>query len=175
MASVMGLLEERETAARVRVEELQAEAERVLAELGEAESVLERRVIARAELAEALAAGGETANAPGPDVAAEEPETKVVRVPVAGSIVPRWHPEATAGALSPDYRRIVELLDAELPDGGQGLMAKEIASRLGLEPVPAKVEGVRSKAKRLVERGWLASSPSGRFTPRASSAPAPAS
>lgn len=56
MASVMGLLEEREAVARVRVEELQAEADRILAELLVAEEVLERRVIARAELAEALAA-----------------------------------------------------------------------------------------------------------------------
>ncbi len=89
MASVMGLLEARETAAQVRVEELREEAERVLAELAEAEAVLERRAIARVELAEALA----------------RPE------PEAG------HP---------------------------------------LESVPAKVEGVRSKVKRLVERGWLA-------------------
>lgn len=43
VASVMGLLEEREAAARVRVEELQAEVEaesdRILAELGAAEAV----------------------------------------------------------------------------------------------------------------------------------------
>lgn len=56
MASVMGLLEARETAARVRVDELREEAGRVLAELAEAEAVLERRAIARAELTEALAA-----------------------------------------------------------------------------------------------------------------------
>lgn len=43
MASVMGLLEARETAALVRVGELREEAERVLAELREAEAVLERR------------------------------------------------------------------------------------------------------------------------------------
>ncbi|GCB53484.1 hypothetical protein SNL152K_10841 [Streptomyces sp. NL15-2K] len=43
MTSVMGLLEEREAAARVRAEELRAEAERVLAQLAEAEGVLERR------------------------------------------------------------------------------------------------------------------------------------
>ncbi|WKX14074.1 hypothetical protein [Streptomyces sp. NL15-2K] len=43
VTSVMGLLEEREAAARVRAEELRAEAERVLAQLAEAEGVLERR------------------------------------------------------------------------------------------------------------------------------------
>ncbi|WP_420082551.1 hypothetical protein ACN6AT_36490 (plasmid) [Streptomyces sp. JL4002] len=56
MTSVMGLLEERETTARVRAEELREESERILAELADAEAVLERRVIARTELAEALAA-----------------------------------------------------------------------------------------------------------------------
>ncbi|MFF3469294.1 hypothetical protein [Streptomyces sp. NPDC002619] len=55
--SVMGLLEARESAARVRVEELRAETDRVRAELAEAEVVLERRVVALAELAEALVAG----------------------------------------------------------------------------------------------------------------------
>lgn len=52
----MGLVEERETAARVGAEELRAEGEQVLAELAYAERVLERRVIACEELAETLAA-----------------------------------------------------------------------------------------------------------------------
>jgi hypothetical protein len=39
----MGLLEEREIPARVRVEDLQADADRILAELGAAKAVLERR------------------------------------------------------------------------------------------------------------------------------------
>lgn len=169
----MGLLEERETAARVRVEELQAEADRVLAELREAETVLERRVIAQAELAEALAAPGAVIEVPvdaPQNVTAKAPATKG-RAPVAGSIVSRWREGATTGALAPDYRRIVELLEGGLPDGKEGLMAKEMTDRLGLELVPAKIEGVRSKAKRLVERGWLAALPSGRFTPRVPSAP----
>ncbi|MGW2866165.1 hypothetical protein [Streptomyces sp. NPDC001205] len=82
MTSVMGLLEEREAAARVRVEGLQAEVERVLAELGDAEAVLERRVIALAELAEALAAPAEPAEVPVPG-----PREEAVardKVPVAG-------------------------------------------------------------------------------------------
>lgn len=35
---------------------------------------------------------------------------------------------------------------------------------LGLEPTPAKVEGVRSKASRLAERGWLVQEASGMFS-----------
>jgi hypothetical protein len=34
----------------------------------------------------------------------------------------------------------------------------------GLDAVPAKVEALRSKAKRLVARGWLAERQPGRFT-----------
>ncbi|MFF9042321.1 hypothetical protein ACF090_43695 [Streptomyces sp. NPDC014892] len=177
MASVMGLLEERETAARVRVEELRAGADRVLAELGEAEMPLARRVIARAEPAEVLAVPGPVIEVPVADAQDVMPKVKAAkgRVPVAGSIVPRWREGATAEALAPDHRRIVELLEAELPVGGVGLMAKELTARLGLELVPAKIEGVRSKAKRLVERGWLTLAPSGRFMPRVSSAPDAAS
>jgi hypothetical protein len=170
----MGLLEKRETAARAAVEELQAEADRVLAELGVAEAVLERRVIARVELAEALAAPGDAAGAAVQE--APEPVTaaKAVKVPVAGSIVPHFGEGMTVESLAPDYRRIVELVESG-PQGGEGVSAKEIASGLGLELVPAKIEGVRSKAKRLVELGWLTLAPSGRFMPRVSSAPDAAS
>ncbi|GAA3815004.1 hypothetical protein ACFQ0G_00425 [Streptomyces chiangmaiensis] len=165
MASVMGLLEERETAARVRVEELQAEADRVLSELAAAEAVLERRAIARVELAEALAAPGDAADAAVQEVPEPVPAAEAVKVPVAGSIVPHFAEEMTVQALAPDYRRIVELVESS-PEGSEGAMAKEIASGLGLELVPGKIEGVRSKARRLAERGWLAVSPTGRFTPR---------
>ncbi|WP_405717341.1 hypothetical protein OG607_00650 [Streptomyces sp. NBC_01537] len=166
MASVMGLLEERETAARVRVEELRAEAERIVAELGEAETVLERRVIARAELAEALSAPAEAAGmlVPGPQDVSSVAAVKAV--PVAGSQVPRRHGGMSGEALAPDYRQIMEVLESDTGAGEEGLSAKELTHRLGLELVPAKIEGVRCKAKRLVERGWLAVSPSGRFMPR---------
>jgi hypothetical protein len=171
VASVMGLLEERETAARAAVEELQAEAERILAELGVAEAVLERRVIARVELAEALAAGDDAADPPRLEVPVAEPPARVDKVPVAGATVVRRREGMPVQALAPEYRRIVELLQAE-PGEGEGVSAKELAARLGLELVPAKIEGVRSRAKRLVEREWLRASPSGRFMPRASAAPA---
>ncbi|NUK82124.1 hypothetical protein HRW23_33095 [Streptomyces lunaelactis] len=156
MASVMGLLEVREAAARVRAEELRAEADRVLAELGEAEAVLERRVIARLELAEAQAAPVEAGDAPvvgSREVAARGPAGD--KAPVAGSIVPRWWEGAGVEALASHYRRIMEALQNEPTAGEEGMSAKELAARLGLELVPAKIEGVRSKTKSLVERGRL--------------------
>ncbi|WP_317447472.1 hypothetical protein [Streptomyces collinus] len=144
----MGLLEARETAAQARVEELREEAERVPAELAKAEAVLERRAMARVELAEALA---------GPEPEAEHPPESApadAEALVAGSVMPHWRVGLAMKVLAPDYQRLVGVLEAEA--GGCGLRARELAGRPGLESVPAKVEGVRSKVKRLMERGWLA-------------------
>ncbi|MBN3933294.1 hypothetical protein IQ279_27490 [Streptomyces verrucosisporus] len=152
MPSVMGLLEERERAARQRVEDLQAE-------LREAEAVLERRVVALAELAEALAAGAVVEEPVRP-----EPVPTPVKEPVAGSVVPHWREGVTAGVLAPEYRRLLAVLEGE--PGREGVRAKGLAVRLGLELVPAKVEGVRVRAKRLVARGWLAEERPGLFTLR---------
>jgi len=159
MASVMGLLEARESAARGRVEELRVEAERVLAELAEAEAVLERRAIAVAELTEALAEGAQAEEAVRP-----VPVPVVVKEPVAGSVVPAWREGMTVEALAPEYRRLLAVLESGA--GPEGLRARELAGLLGLELVPAKSEGVRVKAKRLAARGWLAEDRPGVFTPR---------
>ncbi|MEV7981833.1 hypothetical protein [Streptomyces sp. NPDC086519] len=134
-------------------------------------------MIARTELAEALAAGGEQTQAPAPDVREASAVTAKAPAPVVGSIVPRWHEAATADALAVDYRWIVELVEYGAGDG-EGISAKQLAAGLQLKLVPAKIEGVRSKARRLTERGWLMASPSGRFTrrqPTALSFPAPRS
>lgn len=145
------------------MEELQAEADRLLSELAAAEVVLERRAIARVELAQALAASGDAADTAVQEAPEAVPAAKAVKVPVPGSTVPHFGEGMTVEALAPEYRWIVELVGSG-PEGGEGVSAKEIAS--GLELVPAKIEGARSRARRLAERGWLAVSPSGRFTPR---------
>jgi hypothetical protein len=66
--------------------------------------------------------------------------------------------------LAPDYQRIVGVLDEQQPAGRGPLKAREITARLGLEATSAKVEGVRSKARRLAERGWLVQETSGAFS-----------
>jgi hypothetical protein len=50
------------------------------------------------------------------------------------------------------YRDLVEVAE----DAGRPLRAAQIAAAAGLGTGKAKVETLRSKLKRLVERGWLA-------------------
>ncbi|CAM5640974.1 hypothetical protein [Streptomyces afghaniensis 772] [Streptomyces afghaniensis] len=57
--------------------------------------------------------------------------------------------------LAPDYQCILAVLEQQRSTGHGPLRAKEIAVELGLDATPAKVEGLRSKARRLAERGWL--------------------
>ncbi|MFF9573060.1 hypothetical protein [Streptomyces sp. NPDC014685] len=66
--------------------------------------------------------------------------------------------------LAPDYQRIVGVLEKRRFAGEGPVKAKEIAAELGLGTTPAKVEGVRSKARRLTERGWLLLEASGIFS-----------
>lgn len=160
MASVLGMLEERETAARVRVEGLREEVARLAGVLEAAEIELDRRVIAREELVEALAASAAGTTA----VTGTEAETVAPPPPVPGSVVPPWHEGLPVTVLAPDYQRILGVLGERRPAGQGPLKAREITVRLGLETTPAKVEGVRSKARRLAERGWLLQETSGAFS-----------
>ena len=160
VASVLGMLEERETAARVRVEGLREEAARLAEVLEAAEIELDRRVIAREELVEALAASAAESTA----VTETEAEQETAPSPGPGSTVPPWREGLPVTVLAPDYQRIVGVVEERAP-AGQGLLkAREIAVGLGLETTPAKVEGVRSKARRLAERGWLLQETSGAFS-----------
>ncbi|MET7565679.1 hypothetical protein ACFYSJ_40585 [Streptomyces sp. NPDC005248] len=165
MPSVVGLLEERERGARQRVEGLREEADRVLAELRDAELFWERFVTAREVLAEVLAGPGDGADVEEAAVPATESTASTPTPTPGGGAVPRamvpvWHEGLEVSVLSPDYQRIMGILVGS----GTALTCKEITSTLGLEQVPAQVEGVRSKANRLVRRGWLVKEPSGRFT-----------
>ncbi len=158
MASVLGMLEEREAAARVRVEGLREEAARLAEVLEAAEIELDRRVIAREELIEALALSAAETTA----VTEGEPET--VPSPVPGSVVPPWRDGLPVTVLTPDYQRILGVLEERRSAGKGPVKAREIAAELGLGTTPAKVEGVRSKARRLAERGWLLLEASGKFS-----------
>ena len=54
--------------------------------------------------------------------------------------------------LPQSYRDLLEVAE----DAGRPLRAGQIAAAAGLSTDKAKVEGLRLKLKRLVERGWLA-------------------
>ncbi|WP_425585180.1 hypothetical protein [Streptomyces vastus] len=121
---------------------------RLRAALGEAEAALQRLVDARVTVTEVLAE---------PSCVVAEP-----RSAVAGSVVPHRAEGREASVLAPDYERIVSVLESEA--GREGVRCQQLAVALGLEAVPAKVEGLRSKAKRLVERGWARQVRPGVFT-----------
>ncbi|MFM9454521.1 hypothetical protein [Streptomyces europaeiscabiei] len=161
MPSVIGLLEERGRAAAQRVVALRVEADRILAELREAELDWERFVVSRETVVEVLAGTGDAGEAEVPVPGGPEPSPAGSAV---RSVVPSWRAGLDVAVLSPEYQRIVQLLSAL----GTALTCKELASGLGVDVMAkTKVEGVRSRARRLVERGWLVRKPSGRFAPAA--------
>ncbi|MER6137079.1 hypothetical protein [Streptomyces sp. NPDC001815] len=148
------VLEARRKAAVVRVEELEAELERVRADLADAEEVLRRRVIGLEQYLEALAE--------------EEAPAVVVGGPSRRKPVgPRRavpHRENAAGVedLSVDYQAVMA---AAAEAGDDGLGARRTAVVLGWDSASAsRVEGARARLKRLVERGWLVETKPGRFT-----------
>ncbi|MBN3933279.1 hypothetical protein IQ279_27410 [Streptomyces verrucosisporus] len=115
---------------------------------------VQRLVDARATVAEVLAESSSSV---------AEPD----RGAMAGSPVPHRSEGMPASVLAADYQRIVSVLESA---GREGMRCQQLAVALGLQAVPAKVEGVRSKAKRLVERGWAPQMRPGVFTALAASA-----
>jgi predicted nucleotidyltransferase len=160
--SVLGLLEAKESAARERVERTREDAVRIAAVLEEAERALERLVIAREAVVEVLAEPAAHAVAPVEGVVESVLVAGVGAVP--RSTVPYRRGELTSAVLAPDYQRIMSVVEAEAVAGREGIRARALAAALGLEAVPAKIEGVRCKAGRLVERGWLAQHQPGVFS-----------
>ncbi|MGA5499320.1 hypothetical protein ACPCSP_33935 [Streptomyces cinereoruber] len=168
MPSVVGLLEERELTARCRVDALREEADRIQAELVAAEREWSEWIIARSRVGEVLSpTAGDTA---GPDTAEKlsdrseppaPPTTSKAAKPK--SVVPMWRAGLAWSALSADYQRILQALTHRNRLGRGPLTCQEMATCFGLDPVPAKIEALRSKAKRLTARGWLAEPTPGQF------------
>lgn len=172
MPSVVGLLEQRELGARRRVDELREEADRIQAELAVAEREWKEWAIARSRVGEVLApadeSGQDSARADGTAPATEGQVGETPQVPETAkpkSQVPMWREGLAWSALSADYQRILQL-GADRARLGQGpVTCQEMAATFGMDAVPARVEALRSKAKRLVARGWLAEPAPGRFMP----------
>jgi hypothetical protein len=162
VVSIDGMLDAHEVSARARVEALREQAVRVAAELGEAETVLEHVAITRATLAMVVAAGDGVAPAAGGQAAPAVAGLPAVHVPV-------WRESMGVGQLPIGYQGVWRAIVA----GDGPIRAKQLALMLGLEATPAKVEGLRSKLKRLAARGWLVES-AGVFAAATSIATAPA-
>ncbi|MEU5112137.1 hypothetical protein AB0G64_11595, partial [Streptomyces longwoodensis] len=148
------VLETRRKAAAVRVDELEAELDRVRADLADAEEVLKLRTIGLEQYLEALAEE-------------EQPAETVVgpspRTPVGPRrAVPHRQNAAGVEDLSVDYQAVMA---AAAEAGDDGLGARRAAVVLGWDSASAsRVEGARARLKRLVERGWLVETKPGRFT-----------
>jgi hypothetical protein len=168
MPSVVGLLEQREVAARRRVDGLREEADRIQAELAVAEREWREWTIARSRVGEVLAPVDEPgqghAQADGTAPAMGQAEETSSAPTAAKSQVPVWREGLAWSVLSVDYQRIVQALADRLRLHQGPLTCQEMAVLFGLDVVPARVEALRSKAKRLVARGWLAEPAPGRFT-----------
>ncbi|MER7960380.1 hypothetical protein [Streptomyces sp. NPDC096030] len=93
---------------------------------------------------------------------AGQDEDAPIRAVMAGPHqVVAFEPGLDEQALPLACRDVVEVV---IDAGGRPLRAKEISVALGMGDQPRHVESMRSKLKRLVERGWLIETGPGQFT-----------
>ncbi|MER7693231.1 hypothetical protein [Streptomyces sp. NPDC097610] len=72
-------------------------------------------------------------------------------------------PDAKETMLPPDYQRIVPAVR----QAAGPVMARQVGEMLGVDvSVQTKLEPLRGRLVRLVDRGWLRKLPDGRFTTR---------
>ena len=155
MGSLIDELQRREAAARAEAEELRGRIAELAEQLAQAEERLSRLVIARETVEEVLGSAATEIAPVSP--AAEQPEGTALpgpgRSPVVGVVmVPPWRAGLEVSVLPQDYRDLLEVAE----DAGRPLRAGQIAAAAGLSTDRGKVETLRSKLKRLAERGWLA-------------------
>jgi hypothetical protein len=173
MGSLIEELRRREAAARREAGELRSEIARLNERLARAEEALARLEVTRETVTEILGDAG-VGHPAGQAAGAADPVPAGSRLaggPPAGAVtVPPWRPGLAQSVLPPSYQDLLEVL----ADSGRPLRAAGIAAAAGLSTGKAKIEGLRSKLERLVERGWLAKDGPGLFTlPRREARDAP--
>ena len=170
MGSLLEELARREAAARKRIEEIREQIERLQEDLTAEEQGLSRLVVTRETVREILgeAAGeqppsdveaGIAGGVDGPEGASAAEAVTSGGSPIGVVTVPAWRRGTDASVLPQAYRDVLEVL----VDAGRPLRAKQLVVLLGLPAEAAKVEGLRSKLKRLVTRGWLTEDSPGMF------------
>lgn len=152
--------------ARRRVDRLREEVDRIQAELADAEQEWQEWVIARRRVSTVLAPDGgnvvdEEAVSGPRDVDTRSAPGQAAR---PKSQVPVWRDRLAWSVLSMNYQSVLQALTDRHRLRQGPLTCQGMAVAFGLDAVPAKVEALRSKAKRLVARGWLAERQPGRFT-----------
>jgi hypothetical protein len=169
MGSWVEELERRGSEVRGRVEGLRQQIAELTAQLAGEEKRLSRLEITRETMEEVFARTGE-ADGPQPGVVVEVEEEpagsskSLAGRPRVGVVtVPAWEPGMDAEVLPVAYRDIFEVVS----EAGQPLRAKQVATGLGLPAEASKIEGLRSKLKRLAGRGWLTEQTPGEFSPSA--------
>jgi hypothetical protein len=170
MVSWLEELERREAAARYRVAELREQIEELTALLVEQEGAVSRLEITRETMSEILSAAGSVTGPETGEGGVAEPANGPVTgagSPVGVRLVPTWSAELDAGVLPSSYRDIVEVLG----DAVHPMRAHHLCAALGLSTDKNKVEGFRSKLKRLVERDWIAELEPGLFAARGTPMP----
>jgi hypothetical protein len=164
MASLVEELRRREAAARHELDELRGEMARLSERLARAEERLARLEITRETVAEILGGAGAEQSAAGQEAGPAEAASASSPVtggsPIGVVTVPPWRPGLARSVLPASYRDLLEVL----ADAGRPLRAGSIAAAAGLSTDKSKIEGLRSKLKRLEERGWLAEDGPGLFT-----------
>jgi len=161
MGSLIDELQRREAAARAEAEELRGQIAQLAERLAGVEERLSRLVITRETVEEVLNGSGAEA-APATTVIPDDAgSSRAGHLSVVGVLaVPPWRAGLEVSALPQAYRDLLEVAE----DAGRPLRAVQIAAAAGLSTDRVRVEGLRSKLKRLVERGWLAEDGPGLFS-----------
>ena len=150
MGSLIDELQRREAAARAEAEGLRGQIAGLTERLAGVEDRLSRLVVTRETVDEVLSEAGPEVS---PVVADGVMASRSGHLSAAGVLaVPPWRAGLEASALPEAYRDLLEVVE----DAGRPLRAGQIAAAAGLSTDKSKVEGLRSKLKRLAERGWLA-------------------
>jgi hypothetical protein len=145
----MEALDAKEAGARARAVQLRGELGDLTRALADAEALLSRLIITRETVSEVLADGPRGADVvacPGPaDLA-----VALIAAEAAGDVT----------VTSPVYQRILAVFAATTGP----LRCREVCGEVGMETEARHVEGMRSRLKRMVERGLLAEAEPGLFT-----------
>ncbi|MEV4115811.1 hypothetical protein [Nonomuraea sp. NPDC049695] len=163
MSSLLEELARREAAARRRIEEIREQIAALTSQMQDEQDRLSRLTITRETVEEILGEAVQLLDEPnGQAEAADAAGTAPsAQPPVLGVVtVPHWQPGMNTAVLPRAYQDAVEIM----ADAGRAIRAGQIAVAMGLPDEAAKREGLRSKLKRLVERGWAKEEGPGLFT-----------